>query len=246
MTIKWDVSELFKNSSPSWYERFLCENNGGEILDELSRNFSEHYSEKIPIPEKENIFNAFKYTPFESVKAVILGLDPYKSTEQAHGLAFSVPKEYCDSRKSLPRALKAIVSNLNAHEFVHDDFQSNCHKNGLLAPWTKNVLLLNAALTVPFKGKSGEDITIWKPFSEQIIRLLVLSGKPIVFMLWGKDAQHLVKEPLENTDTTKILPLISSHPSARPWYNDFVKKNHFSEANDFLKKSTEEIDWCLG
>ena len=190
------------------------------------------YSSKTVYPPYGEIFNAFKLTPLGNVKAVILGQDPYHEKGQAHGLAFSTPEG-----RPIPRSLKNIFKEIN-NEYGYPISESGC-----LEKWAKQgVFLLNTVLTVEEGNANSHSKCGWQTFTDNVIRLLNKQENPIVFMLWGKQAEKK-KELVTNP---RHLVLITSHPSPFSARRGFLGCNHFKKANEFLKeRDFEEIDWSL-
>ena len=180
------------------------------------------YSSKTVYPPYGEIFNAFMLTPLGNVKVVILGQDPYHEEGQAHGLAFSTPEG-----RPIPRSLKNIFKEIN-NEYGYPIPESGC-----LEKWAKQgVFLLNTVLTVEEGNANSHSKCGWQTFTDN----------PIVFMLWGKQAE----KKKELITSPKHLVLITSHPSPFSARRGFLGCNHFKEANEFLKeKELEEIDWSL-
>ena len=179
------------------------------------------------------IFNAFNLCPFDKVKVVIIGQDPYHGVGQAHGLSFSVKKGVAPP-PSLVNIFKEIKSDLGI---------DNMGKHGELTEWAKNgVLLLNSVLTVRANQARSHRNLGWEEFTDNVIRLINLREKPVVFMLWGADAK--AKEKLITNPNHLILK--AAHPSPLSAFNGFFGCRHFSKANEFLKsKEIEEIDWSI-
>ncbi|MDQ8003156.1 MAG: uracil-DNA glycosylase [Pedobacter sp.] len=182
-------------------------------------------------PKGSDIFNAFKHTPFEKVKVVILGQDPYHNIGQAHGLSFSVQKGIVP-----PPSLKNIYKEL-ADEFP--DFKTPNH--GELTAWAdQGVLLLNATLTVRAHTAGSHQKRGWEQFTDKVITELSAKRNGIVFILWGNYAKQ--KEAL--IDKGKHFIISSAHPSPFSAYNGFFGSKPFSKTNEILKKEgKEEIDW---
>jgi uracil-DNA glycosylase len=195
-------------------------------------NIQRSYGEEI-LPPNEMIYNAFDLTPFEKVKVVILGQDPYHGPEQAHGLAFSV----LPSTKippSLVNIFKELTTDIDG--FVIPE-------NGCLISWAEQgVLLLNSVLTVKRGCAHSHARLGWETFTDNIIEKLNQSEQPIVFLLWGSHAQ----KKGENIDISKHKILLSPHPSPLSAYRGFFGCKHFSKANEWLRnKCVKEIDWSL-
>jgi len=183
-------------------------------------------------PEGKNIFNAFNLTPFNKVKVVILGQDPYHGIGQAHGLSFSVP----DGIKK-PPSLKNIFKELT------DDLQIPITETGNLTHWAKQgVLLLNATLTVRVKQAGSHQKQGWEEFTDSVIQKISDEKKDVIFLLWGRFAQD--KEKL--IDNKKHHILRAPHPSPFSAYSGFFGCRHFSKTNIILRKrGLTEIDWKL-
>lgn len=193
----------------------------------------EEYFTKTIYPPMNDIFNCFRFTPYQDVKCVILGQDPYHNEGQAHGLCFSV-QEGVEPPPSLKNIYKEIYSDLNIKQ------PSNY---GCLTKWAKNgVLLLNTVLTVRAGNANSHKDCGWQWFTDTVIKRLSEREKPMVFILWGANARS--KKSL--IDTEKHLILECAHPSPLSAYNGFFGCKHFSRCNNFLKnKGIEEIDWQL-
>lgn len=180
-----------------------------------------------------DIFNAFKLTSYDSVKAVIIGQDPYHGEGQAHGLSFSVRK-----------GIAPPPSLVNIFKEIKDDVGiDNTGMHGELTKWAENgVLLLNSVLTVRADQARSHRNLGWEEFTSNVINLLNLREKPIVFMLWGADAK--AKSALITNPQHLILK--AAHPSPLSAYNGFFGCKHFSKANEFLKsRGIEPIDWSI-
>ena len=191
----------------------------------------EYFTRKI-FPDMYDIFNALKYTPYNNVKAVIIGQDPYHGEGQAHGLCFSV-REGIEK----PPSLKNIFKEL------HDDIGFTEPENGTLTKWAEDgVLLLNAVLTVREGQANSHQGKGWEIFTDTVISHLNNREKPMVFILWGRNARN--KKTLITNPAHKILE--AAHPSPLSAYNGFFGCRHFSKANEFLKANgIEEINWQI-
>lgn len=194
---------------------------------------SEARSQKIVYPPVDLIFNALCQTPFESVKVVIMGQDPYHGPGQAEGLSFSVPKNV-PIPPSLINIFKELESDLGIVRPAH----------GNLLHWAKQgVLLLNATLTVRRGEAKSHYGKGWEIFTDKIIQVLCERKDPIVFLLWGRSAIEKFQH-IQTSNTSSHLVLTSVHPSPLSAYGGFFGCKHFSKANEFLKKhNKEEIDW---
>ena len=180
---------------------------------------SEYTSQKIYPPGKL-IFNAFEKCPFNKVKVVILGQDPYHEPWQAHGLCFSVPDGV-----SLPPSLQNIFKE------IKNDLEIPIPKSGNLERWAEQgVFLLNATLTVRAHQAGSHQKKGWETFTDNVIHLLSGSGDHLVFLLWGAYAQR--KGELINA--SKHLVLSSVHPSPLSAHRGFFGNHQFSKANEYL------------
>ena len=200
-----------------------------EILDFVKK---ERKAGKIIYPPQKDIFNALKLMPYEAVKVVILGQDPYYGPNQAHGLAFSV-------RPGVP----APPSLQNVFKELHADLGIPIPSYGLLEKWAKQgVLLLNASLTVE-AGKPQSHANIgWHRFTDKVIESLNDHPEGIVFLLWGSYAQK--KSQLISNLRHRILK--APHPSPLSAARGFIGCRHFSKANQLLHEmGRKEIDWAL-
>ncbi|RFU70882.1 uracil-DNA glycosylase [Peribacillus saganii] len=198
----------------------------------LREFLKEEYSSQIIHPDKEDIFNALQYTPYENVKVVILGQDPYHGPNQAHGLSFSVKKGV-----AVPPSLRNIYKELNT------DIGCRIPDNGYLVKWAEQgVLLLNTVLTVREGKAHSHQGKGWEIFTDKVISKLSERERPMVFILWGKPAQS--KIPL--IDQNKHLILTSVHPSPLSASKGFFGSRPFSKANQFLAKhGWDKIDWQI-
>lgn len=203
-----------------------------EYYKNLRARLAAEYKTYTVYPNMYDIFNALKYTPYEKVKAVIIGQDPYHGPNQAHGLSFSVKKGV-----EPPPSLKNIFKEL------HDDVGFNIPSHGELSEWAKNgVLLLNAVLTVR-AGCAGSHRGLgWEIFTDRVISALNEREEPVVFLLWGRNAKE--KEAL--ITNRRHLVLTAAHPSPFSAYGGFFGCRHFSKANSFLTENgVEPINWQL-
>ena len=189
------------------------------------------YLEGKVYPAPKNIFRAFDLCPFESVKVVILGQDPYHGERQANGLAFAV-----DEREAVPPSLKNIFK-----EIASDLGKTLVHTDGDLSRWAKQgVLLLNATLTVRAHSAGSHQEKGWEQFTDAVIRALSKERTGIVFMLWGNYA----KQKGTHIDRSKHLVLEAPHPSPFSAASGFFGCKHFSRANDYLLvHNVSPIDW---
>lgn len=199
------------------------------------KSFLQQEKEKgaVIYPKGADIFNALNTTPFNAVKVVILGQDPYHGAGQAHGLSFSVQRGV-----AIPPSLKNIYKEL---ETDIDGFFTPNH--GHLTHWAaQGVLLLNATLTVRAGEAGSHQNQGWEIFTDEIIKALSAKKEKVVFLLWGKYAQQ--KATL--IDQNKHYILMAAHPSPFSAYNGFFGCKHFSTANKLLDENhLKPIDWKL-
>jgi uracil-DNA glycosylase len=201
-------------------------------FSELKDFLVEEKSRHLIYPPGSLIFNAFRLTPFEDVKVVLLGQDPYHGAGQAHGLCFSVPA-----------GIPAPPSLINIFKEIERDLGIAVPFNGCLERWARQgVLLLNATLTVRANQPGSHQKKGWENFTNAVIQKLSENRVGLVFLLWGKLAQD--KESL--IDTNKHYVLKAAHPSPYSAYNGFFGCRHFSKTNELLRKhGLDEIDWKL-
>ena len=188
------------------------------------------YSQYQIFPPGRLIFNAFNLCPFDKVKVVIIGQDPYHGPGQAHGLCFSV-----NDGVQFPPSLVNIFKEIKA------DIGTDAPTTGNLTRWAEQgVLLLNATLTVRAHQAGSHQNRGWETFTDAAIRVLAESKEHLVFILWGSYAQ----KKGAFIDRNKHLVLTSAHPSPLSAYNGFFGNKHFSRTNDYLKAHGEtEINW---
>ncbi len=201
-----------------------------EYFKTLSNTVREEYLSKTIFPTPKNVFSAFLQCPFDNVKVVILGQDPYHGAGQAHGLAFSVQD-----------TVKVPPSLQNIYKELETDIGKAIPKTGNLEDWARQgVLLLNATLTVE-KDKAGSHQGLgWEQFTDAVIKKISDEKENVVFLLWGKYAQ----EKGAVIDTEKHLVLTAPHPSPFSAYTGFFGCRHFSKTNFYLKAhKIEEIVW---
>jgi len=190
------------------------------------------YSHNIIYPDMHDLYNCFRYTPLDNIKAVILGQDPYHEPNQAHGLCFSVKK-----------GVKLPPSLVNIYKEIEDDLgitEPNC---GDLTKWAnEGILLLNTTLTVREHAANSHSKCGWAWFTDSVIKLISENTQNVVFILWGGNARS--KAPL--IDETKHFIIQSAHPSPLSAYNGFFGSKPFSKTNGYLKSAGKEpIDWDL-
>lgn len=185
---------------------------------------------KVIYPPGSLIFNAFNTTPFDKVKVVILGQDPYHGPGQAHGLCFSVPN-----------GIAPPPSLVNIFKELHEDIGVVIPDHGNLTRWAEQgVFLLNASLTVRAGEPMSHSKIGWAEFTDTVIKKIAELKKNVVFLLWGKFAQE--KRLL--IDETKHLILRSAHPSPLSAHAGFFGCRHFSKTNEYLMHNgMDPIDW---
>ncbi|MBV1919168.1 MAG: uracil-DNA glycosylase [Pseudomonadales bacterium] len=187
---------------------------------------------KIIYPPGDEYFNAFNFTPFNDVKVVILGQDPYHGPGQAHGLCFSVPEGVRP-----PPSLKNIFKEL------HRDLGLDMPGHGCLTSWAKQgVLLLNSVLTVEQATAGAHKKKGWERFTDSVIQKINEEQEGVVFLLWGSYAH----KKGQFIDEMKHKVLRSVHPSPLSAHRGFLGCGHFSETNAYLEsKGKSPIDWVL-
>lgn len=208
------------------------------LADEFNKDYfikltdfvrGEYLSGKHIYPAAKNIFNAFNMCPYDSVRVVIIGQDPYHEPGQAHGLCFSVPN-----------GVTPPPSLVNIYKEIESDLGRKSQTNGDLTPWaTQGVLLLNSTLTVMAHAAASHAGRGWEEFTDAVIRA-VAKKDGVVYMLWGSYAQ----KKAEFVDATKNLVLKSAHPSPLSAYRGFFGCKHFSRANEYLiSHGQKPIEW---
>ena len=211
------------------------------INEEFHKDYFMHLNETVTkfyaaetkriFPPKELIFRAFDLCSFEKLKVVILGQDPYPTLGNASGLSFSV----ADSVKVLPKSLKNIFLE------VQEDLKIEFPKNGNLERWAnQGVLMLNSILTVDEGNPNSHKDIGWEKFTDAIIHKISTEKSQLVFLLWGTKA--IAKKEMINCK--KHLVLTAPHPSPLSAYRGFLGCKHFSQTNQFFRKSgISEINW---
>lgn len=196
-------------------------------LSEFVRN---EYEAGTCYPPAHEIFSAFDHCPFDRVKVVIIGQDPYHGPDQANGLCFSVKKGV-----KIPPSLKNIFKE------IHADLGLPIPQHGDLTRWAEQgVLLLNATLTVRAHTAGSHQKKGWEKFTDAVIKKLNEEKEHIVFLLWGNYAQN--KGAFIDTNKHKVLR--SAHPSPLSAYNGFIGNKHFSMTNDYLSQhGIEPVQW---
>jgi len=199
---------------------------------DLAKRVEEERVHYTIYPSDENVFSAFSYTDYSDVKVVILGQDPYHEPGQAHGLAFSVQPGV-----AIPPSL------MNMYKELSREMGGRCPQHGYLKKWAdQGVFLLNTVLTVREHEANSHAKYGWKTFTDHVIQLLGEREEPMVFLLWGKQAQEkkkFIKNP-------RHMILETTHPSPLSAYRGFLGCNHFAMTNEFLKANgMAQIDWSI-
>lgn len=212
----------------SWFELLKGETEK-EYFKSLQQFLADERAHYTVYPDDDNVFSALNYVPYDKVKVVILGQDPYHEPGQAHGLSFSVLDP-----TPLPPSL------VNIYKEIEDDLGIKCLPSGDLSRWAKQgVLLLNTTLTVRKHAAMSHKGKGWEEFTGKIIELLARREKPMVFMLWGSHAGQFASQI-----PSRHLVLKAPHPSPLSAYRGFFGCKHFSKCNEFLiKNDVEPIDW---
>ena len=192
----------------------------------------QEYASGTVFPPGNEIFAAFDATPFDRVKVVIIGQDPYHGERQANGLCFSVAE-----------GIQFPPSLLNIFKEIHDDIGTEIPTSGDLTRWAKQgVLLLNATLTVRAHCAGSHQGKGWEIFTDAVIRHLAENREHLVFMLWGS---YAIKKGAF-IDRNRHCVLTSPHPSPLSAYRGFFGSKPFSQTNQFLiKNGIEPIDWSI-
>lgn len=201
-----------------------------EYFLNLEKFVSNEYKTKTIYPKMSEIFKAFQETPYDKVKVVIIGQDPYHGENEAEGLSFSVKKGIAK-----PPSLMNIFTELR------DDLGYKIPNNGSLEPWAKEgVLLLNSTLTVVKDTPKSHSNKGWEIFTDEVIKIINKKTTPVVFILWGSDARSK-----KSLITNKIHYIIESpHPSPLSAYRGFFGSKPFSKANNFLiKNNIKPVNW---
>jgi uracil-DNA glycosylase len=199
---------------------------------ELYRFIGEERRKSPVYPPGNDVFNALRYTPYDQVRVMIIGQDPYHEEGQAHGLAFSVRP-----------GVHPPPSLLNIFKELHEDVGFRIPNHGCLVPWAEQgVLLLNAVLTVRAHQANSHQGKGWETFTDTVLQAVNQKQTPVVFLLWGSYAQRKA----ELIDGNRHIILKAPHPSPLSASRGFFGCRHFSRANSALKTAgLPVIDWQL-
>lgn len=213
----------------SW-KKFLQTEFAKPYFLQLTQFIRQEYATHTVYPPGGEIFRAFDACPFDSVKVVIIGQDPYHGPDQANGLCFSVRE-----------GVKIPPSLVNIFKEIRNDLGKPFPPHGDLGHWAKQgVLLLNATLTVRASAPGSHQNKGWEQFTDAIITAISAQKEGVVFLLWGAYAQ----KKGELVDRSKHLVLLAPHPSPFSADRGFFGCRHFSKTNEYLRsKGLEEIDW---
>lgn len=228
----------------SWYPVMLPELQK-DYFETLKEELRKEYFEYKVCPEPQNIFKAFQLTPFENVKVVMVGQDPYPYNDDANGLAFS------SNNTITPFSLRVIFRELDRDVLKTQTFTEyrKLIPNNDLTPWAKQgVFLINTVLTVRGGQANSHSKLGWQEFTHKVINNLWMNPAPKVFMAWGSEAQNVFKDLVEDESSgDSHLLLETGHPASGAHGKDkFSGCNHFSKANHWLQKhGIEPIEWSL-
>jgi uracil-DNA glycosylase len=222
-----------KVSLPSSWKTQLADEFKQPYFKELSEFVDAERERYTVYPPEEDVFNAFKAAPFEDVKVLLLGQDPYHGPGQAHGLCFSV----------LPHVKRLPPSLVNIYKELHDDVGVAVPRHGYLAHWAEQgVLMLNTVLTVRAGAPMSHRNKGWETFTNAVIRKVGEKRSPVVFVLWGGPAQ----KKIGLIDTRRHIAVKSAHPSPLSAHRGFLGSRPFSKINVALRKAGKpEIDWKI-
>src|SRR5713226_8267814 len=215
----------------SWHEH-IDEEFSQPYFQKLAQFVDEERQHSTVFPPEEDVFNAFRYTPYDRVNVLLLGQDPYHDDNQAHGLCFSVRP-----------GIKPPPSLVNMFHELRTDVGFRIPNNGYLVHWAEQgILMLNAVLTVRAHSPNSHKNHGWETFTDAIIRKVNTKDDPVVFVLWGGYAQ----KKLALIDTSRHTIVQSAHPSPLSARNGFFGSKPFSAINRALREADKpEIDWQI-
>jgi uracil-DNA glycosylase len=223
---------LSSQLDPSW-QKILDESELKALLAPVDQFLEQEFALKKQIcPPFDDLLNAFKLCPFESLKVVIIGQDPYHGTDQAHGLSFSVKK-----------GMKPPPSLVNIYKELKTDLNIKTPRHGDLSSWaTQGVLLLNNVLSVEAHKAGSHQKQGWEEFTDKVIEVINQKKSHVVFILWGSPAQ----KKAARVDSQKHLVIKSPHPSPLSSYRGFFGSRPFSKTNQYLSEhQLDVINWDL-
>lgn len=217
---------------PASWRRVLGDETGEAYFEKLRAFLDEERRRHTVFPPEDEVFTALELTPYDDVRVVILGQDPYHDDDQAHGLAFSV-RPGVTPPPSLANIFKELAADVGCAR----------PKTGSLVPWARQgVLLLNAVLTVRAHEPNSHKNRGWEKFTDAVIRKVSERETPAVFVLWGGFA----KKKLGLIDVSRHGVIMSAHPSPLSARSGFFESRPFSKINELLKEAGRpQIDWCL-
>lgn len=214
------------------WDLYLGEEFQKDYFVKLTETLKEEYETKTIYPKREDVFNALKFTPYEKVKVLLLGQDPYHGAGQAHGFAFSVQK-----------GIQKPPSLVNMFKELESDVGVKAPSHGCLLDWAEQgVLLLNTVLTVREGEPNSHKKLGWTTFTDRIISILNEREDPVIFLLWGRNA--IEKLPLITNGHHFVLSTV--HPSPLSASRGFFGCRHYSKVNEILTRLKKSpIDWKI-
>jgi uracil-DNA glycosylase len=217
---------------PESWQTVLADEIAKPYFQDLQHFLEEERSKHTVYPPPEDVFNALALTPYDAVRVLIVGQDPYHGAKQAHGLAFSVRP-----------GVRPPPSLVNIFQELHDDLGCTVPNNGSLIPWARQgVLLLNTVLTVRAKQAASHQKKGWEQFTDAVIQKVNEKPEPVVFVLWGAHA----RKKKELIDTERHTVVESAHPSPYSAASGFFGSKPFSKINAALHANGQtEIDWQI-
>jgi uracil-DNA glycosylase len=228
-----ELAQQFASTAPSW-AAVLGDELRAPYFAKLQAFVAAERAKHDVFPPEADVFAAFRHTPFDKVRVLLLGQDPYHDDGQAHGLCFSVCRGV-----ALPPSLRNVYKELDT------DLGLAAPDHGTLTAWAdRGVMLLNAVLTVRAHEANSHRKKGWETFTDRVIEVLAAREDPLVFMLWGKPAQQ--KIPLIERHGGRHEIVLSAHPSPLSAKTGFFGSKPFSKANDALSRwGKPPIDWSL-
>lgn len=219
------------NIPTSWHEQ-VADDLAKPYFQKLSQFVDDERHHYTVFPPEPDVFNAFRYTPYEKVNVLLLGQDPYHDDNQAHGLCFSVRP-----------GIKPPPSLMNMFRELHDDVGFRIPNNGYLVPWSEQgILMLNAVLTVRAHQPNSHKNHGWETFTDAVIHKVSEKADSVVFVLWGAYAQ----KKIGLIDTNHHMIVKSAHPSPLSANKGFFGSHPFSAINKALRTAGKpEINWQL-